>query len=190
MRRVITIFIICIFGGIVAILLLFIAVVWVAECRPAVREVVFEKDSEAAMLPDTLKILTWNTGYAGLGADMDFFMDGGKRTRTSREQTAENLDAIARFLAESGADIILLQEVDRDSRRSFHTDQFAAYQRALPGYHGYFALNYRSPFVPVPWRAPMGQVESGVALFSKVRPQEVVRYQYNSRFSFPVRLFN
>ena len=31
-----------------------------------------------------LKILSWNIGYAGLGAESDFFMDGGKDSRSSQ----------------------------------------------------------------------------------------------------------
>ncbi len=33
----------------------------------------------------TFTFLSWNIGYCGLGADMDFFYDGGKMVRTSTE---------------------------------------------------------------------------------------------------------
>ncbi len=188
MKRAITIFLWTI-GAFAAAFVLFVAFAWATEWQP-VKEKVIHSNSAYYKLPDTLKIVTWNTGYAGLGADMDFFMDGGTHTRTSRERADENLEKITRFLAESDADIILLQEVDRDAKRSFHVDQLAKYREALPGYHGYFALNYKVIFVPVPLRAPLGKVEAGTALFSRIEPQEVVRYQYDSRFSFPVRLFN
>ena len=45
-------------------------------------------------IPDSLKIMTWNIGYAGLGENMTFFMDGGKDVRDSRERTLENLHHI------------------------------------------------------------------------------------------------
>lgn len=141
-------------------------------------------------LPDTLTLVSWNIGYAGLDAGMDFFMDGGTRTRTSRVQTEENLAAIGRFLSQTDADILLLEEVDRGSRRSYGVDQFACFETLLSAYHGYFAANYRSPFVPVPLRSPLGRVHSGVAIFTRSRPEEVVRYQYESCFPFPTRLFN
>ena len=177
-------------GAVIALLLAGFGYVWVNEWRPADEEVVYSNPEEAFPLPDTLTVLTWNTGYAGLGDDMDFFMDGGKGVRTSRERTEENLHRITEFLASCDADVILLQEVDRHSRRTYRTDQFAAYQKALSGYHGYFALNYKSPFVPVPLRAPVGRVEAGIAIFSKIKPQQVKRHQYKSAFPFPVRLFN
>jgi len=100
------------------------------------------------------------------------------------------LRGIAEFLSSCKADIILLQEVDRKSHRSYGIDQFALYRNILTDYHGYFAYNYKTPFVPVPVCDPLGRVESGVAVFSKILPEQVVRYQYDSRFPFPVRLFN
>lgn len=175
--------------GVAAAFVLFIAFAWVTEWRPKPQEIVYEGD-QGDTLPDTITLLSWNIGYAGLGSDMDFFMDGGTKSRTSIEKSEENKEEIARFLAASHADIILLQEVDRDSRRSYGVDQFALFQELLPDYHGYFALNYQSPFVPVPIRAPMGKVSSGMAVFSRFLPMQVTRYQYDSRFSFPVRLFN
>jgi endonuclease/exonuclease/phosphatase family metal-dependent hydrolase len=150
---------------------------------------VYEGDATIP-LPDTLTLLSWNIGYGGLGNDMDFFVDGGKQTRTSRARTEENIAQIGKFLADSGADILMIQEVDRDSRRSYGIDQFARLQELLPGYHASFALNYDSPYVPVPLRAPLGKTASGVAIFSRIPPVQVVRYQYDSRFPFPVRLFN
>jgi endonuclease/exonuclease/phosphatase family metal-dependent hydrolase len=176
-------------GAVLAALLLLLGYGWATEWRPRAVESIPVPDLPGR-LPDTIRILCWNTGYAGLGDDMDFFLDGGTRTRTSAERTAENLEAIAGFLASADADIILLQEVDRNSRRSFHTDQLEVYQQALPGYLGWYALNYRSPFVPVPLAAPLGRVESGVAIFSRIDPVQVVRHQYDSRFPFPERLFN
>ena len=70
-------------------------------------------------LPDTLTILSWNIGYAGLGDNMDFFYDGGRRVRDSRERTARNLKEIVETISRVNPDIALLQEVDLDSRRSY-----------------------------------------------------------------------
>ena len=175
-------------AAILAILLLGFGIVWINEWQPAPDEFIYRSDN-ISVLPDTLTILSWNTGYAGLGDDMDFFMDGGKGVRTSRQRTEENLRAITDFLVSCDADIILLQEVDRDSRRTYRIDQFAHYQEALPDYHGYFAYNYKSPFVPVPLHTPTGRIEAGLAVFSKFLPEKVARYQYPSRYKLPERLF-
>lgn len=159
-------------AAILVILLLGFGIVWIREWQPAPDEFIYRDDKIISLLPDTLTVLTWNTGYAGLGDDMDFFMDGGKGVRTSRERTEENLQKITDFLAACDADVILLQEVDRNSRRTYHIDQFVHYQESLPEYHGYFAYNYKTPFVPVPLSTPTGQIEAGLAIFSRFPPGE------------------
>ena len=172
------------------IVLVFVLVVWLFEYRPENREVIYRAAHARSLLTDTLTLLTWNTGYAGLDDSMDFFYDGGKQSRTNAKRATENLERIASFLQHCGADIILLQEVDVFSKRSYYTDQFETYRKRLSDYRAFFAYNYNSLYVPVPLKQPMGRVKGGIALFSRPEPLEVLRYQYPSRFSFPMRLFN
>ena len=51
-------------------------------------------NSTAAFAPgDEVSILSWNVGYAGLGEESDFFMDGGKQTRAPSKAIVEkNMD--------------------------------------------------------------------------------------------------
>lgn len=53
-------------------------------------------NSTAAFAPgDEVSILSWNVGYAGLGEESDFFMDGGKQTRAPSKAIVEkNMDGI------------------------------------------------------------------------------------------------
>ncbi len=143
-------------------------------------------------LPDTLTLVSWNIGYAGLGEAMDFFYDGGERVRDTPEQSDENLRAIIAQLQElSYADFVLLQEVDICSKRSYGVDQARAISEALEGYrHSAFALNYHSKFVPIPIWEPMGAVRSGLLTLSKYPLIEAVRRQYPTIPSLPNRLFD
>lgn len=183
----------------------FIAILWGREWRPEPVEVLGGAFPAGGMAGgdaclrrgDTVRVISWNIGYAGLGDDMDFFYDGGTRMRTSRDRTAENLHEILSFLTHEAAgrrraDFILLQEVDAGSRRSYRLNEFDSVGQALAacGYVGWRGLNYVCDFVPVPLTEPMGRVESGVAIFSRWRPERVVRYAYPGGFPFPVRLFN
>jgi len=179
-----------IIAGAIFLLLAGFSAVWINEWKPASRELVYSDSLPGQCLPDTIRVLTWNIGYAGLGYDMDFFMDGGKQVQTSPVRAEENLARIGQFLSASDADIILLQEVDRHSRRSYYTDQFTFFQSLLPDYHAFFCYNYKSAFAPVPLHSPVGRVEAGLAVFSKIRPREVVRYRYPGGYGFPVRLFH
>ncbi len=141
-------------------------------------------------IPDQLHILSWNIGYGGLGDNMDFFYDGGTRVRDTEERTKENLTNIIATIREQNADIVLLQEVDMNSKRSYRIDQCAMLHEAMPEYYIYFAYNYRSSFVPIPVKEPMGKVAGGLVILSKYRPKQVIRHQYPSKFPFPVSMFN
>jgi endonuclease/exonuclease/phosphatase family metal-dependent hydrolase len=144
------------------------------------------------VLPDsgTFNLLIWNIGYGGLDASMDFFYDGGKRVRPTGDQAAANLEGIISTLENyRDFDMILLQEVDRDSKRSHHTDQFGEIEKAFSGYTACFGMNYRVTFVPVPLKAPMGKVESGLMTLSKYPPSTVDRYSFPGNYAWPTRLF-
>lgn len=178
--------------SIVVILLLVLGYFWVTEWMPDDVEVCYQAEQPRAVeLPDTLTIVSWNVGYAGLGDDMDFFYDGGKTARTSEQRTKENLDAIVAFLqANDTADFILLQEVDFDSKRSYRTDQYEAIRAALPDFEGATACNYVSQYVPIPVGDAIGRVKSGLVTLSKYPMVKALRLQYPSSFAFPMRLFN
>ena len=53
-------------------------------------------------------------------------MDGGTESWAwSRERLTDNIGNIGAFLAQQNADFYLIQEVDRDSTRSYHVDETA-----------------------------------------------------------------
>lgn len=147
-------------------------------------------ENDAVQIADNLKIVTWNIGYGGLGSNMDFFYDGGTQIRDTEARTMRNLGGILAEMKAMDADIYLLQEVDECSRRTYRINELAMLQAAFPEYHLYFACNYRSFFVPVPLRSPMGKVASGLVILSRYRAEKVERLAYPSRFHFPVSLFN
>ena len=64
----------------VAVAAVFFGISWLAEFRPAPVEEVY-RCQQPDSLPDTLTLVSWNIGYAGLGDNMDFFYDGGRRVR-------------------------------------------------------------------------------------------------------------
>ncbi len=157
------------------------------EVEPA--EIIYTQ-SDTHPLPDTLTVVSWNIGYAGLDAQMDFFYDGGTQVRGSEAQLHENLHAIASTLKELNADVILLQEVDRGSKRSYGVDELRYLLDTLPTYHATYAPNFRAQWVPIPLREPIGQVESGVAILTRSEPLSAERHAYPSSFPYPTSLFN
>jgi endonuclease/exonuclease/phosphatase family metal-dependent hydrolase len=153
-----------------------------------------EGDGKISFTPDTFKVMIWNIGYGGLGAEMDFFHDGGNMVRPEQEKSAAYLKAISLFISEmrDSIDFILLQEVDRNSKRSYYRDQMVQLREGLPGYFAAFALNYHVRFVPVPFRipyTPYGSTYGGLVTYSKYRPLAAHRLQYPGGFSWPTNLF-
>ncbi|MCD6449239.1 MAG: endonuclease/exonuclease/phosphatase family protein [Thermotogaceae bacterium] len=137
--------------------------------------------------PEKLSILTWNIGYAGLGKNMDFFFDGGKHVKGTKENTVKNLEKISEFLnaMRSSVDIFLIQEIDIDSDRTYRINEYKKLKETLKGYMSAFAFNYHVDFVPVPYTSPMGRVRSGLAVFSKYQFYNPVRIALPGQYPWP-----
>ena len=146
--------------------------------------------------PDTipcssvLNVISWNIGYAGLGDNMDFFYDNGKKVRDTYQRTITNLDSITKFITKNPpSTFYLIQEVDLHSKRSYFINEMDTIV-AQKKYFSALAPNYIAKFVPIPPSSPMGQVNSGILSLSKFFPVNSTRYGYPGRFSWPNRLFN
>lgn len=114
------------------------------------------------------KLLSWNIGYGAYTKDYDFFMDGGKQSwASSKEGLDKNMKGIAQKAESAQADLYLMQEVDFDSTRSYHTDEREYLYDALKGMSSVFAQNYDSPFLMYPVLQPHGASKSGILTMSK-----------------------
>ena len=138
-----------------------------------------------------LRLVTFNTGFGGLGEDADFFMDGGEGVNPTSQETVErNMIGIEEILSEQNADILLLQEVDTDSKRSFHLNQWLQYEYDLEDYETRFAMNYSCDYVPYPLNDRIGEVHSGIATYSRYDITSATRYSLPCPFSWPTRVAN
>lgn len=211
-----------------ALLLVFLSV---TEYKPKDREAVEvvvpvdpaaqdgeQADASSASEPvlskgDSLSLISWNIGYGALGDNADFFMDGGKSVNTATEdRLQQNLSGIALYLQAQSPDVLFLQEIDRDSARSHHVNEYSALLSllnadravrqaglAIPGqeagekgvslYQASFANNFLVKFLPYPI-PPIGKVDSGLAIFSSYPVREAERIQLPIPFSWPVRMAN
>ena len=138
---------------------------------------------------EDLTLLSWNIGYAGLGKDSDFFMDGGKQSRAAdRETVGRYLEGIRRTIAEQDAHLILLQEVDIDSGRTYGIDERNTLSVGMSCEA--FAYNYSYPFVPVPV-PPIGKVHSGLyTMTDDLTIDSAERISLPCPFSWPLRIAN
>ncbi|HAK44524.1 MAG TPA: hypothetical protein DCO79_01195 [Spirochaeta sp.] len=182
-----------IISAVAAILLLTLLFFVITEYRPEQNTVlspVYGSEAENAA-PGGMRILSWNIGYCGLDSQMDFFMEGGTSTAPSPlKNQRESLDEVIAFIDRQEADICMIQEIESGSKRSFRVDQVYTASSALKNYEIYYALNFKSPFVPVPVKAPIGKVESGIALMSRFSVDAAERRQLPGSFSWPVKIFH
>ena len=170
---------------------IFLGILTITEYSPdSVERVdIMGNASSSISLGDELSVLTWNIGYGGLSEDADFFMDGGSEVRAVDEEgVINNVNNILAKVEEVNADVIFLQEIDRDSSRTFHMNQVKTFEDNLPDYQSSFANNFKAlvPY-PVP---PIGLVDSGVAIFSKLKVQDAQRIALPCPFSWPIRIAN
>ena len=137
-----------------------------------------------------LKVLSWNIGYAGLGKESDFFMDGGEHVKAADEAMVRRyLSEIAKTVTAGDYDLIMLQEVDTDSARTFHINE----AETLASGDTYHALNYSCPFVPNPNTLiiePLGRINSGLLTVSDYSIGNAERHALPCPFSWPLRVAN
>lgn len=165
----------------------------ITDYKPKEITLVFRADNNQK-LNDTLEfdILTWNIGYCGLDKSMDFFYDGGTQVRPSKEKSINNLTGVLDFLkSQNDLEFILLQEVDKKSKRSYRINQPGKIKTTLPEFkdNAYFGINYNVFFVPEPVTEPYGKVLSGLFSLSKFQPSNVTRYSLPGKYAFPKGLF-
>lgn len=189
-------------GAILAIAIIFVGLLTVTEYKPADSESLeivsgstFGKNTTGSdmlspSVGDSISIVTWNLGYGSLGANADFFMDGGDSVYTSTtKQVNDNIEAITSQLNSLSADILLLQEVDEKSSRSHKINEAGILREKLPSYASAYAYNYKTLMVPYPL-PPIGRVTSGIMTLSSFEVSKAERIQLPCPFSYPVRLCN
>ncbi len=144
----------------------------------------------STQIDSTINLMIWNLGYGGLGKETDFFYDGGKMVRAPREIWDKDFKGQLNMLTSNDTiDFFMLQEIDLNSSRSYHVNQYDSVNHVLSNYAASFGMNYDVNFVPVPYTKPMGKVTGGLATFSKYQPTESKRYQYPGKFPWPTRIF-
>ena len=156
--------------------------------NPKEKIILSENIAAPKLEKDSFSALIWNIGYAGLGAETDFFYDGGKMMCPPKSLSDTYLAGIQNTLEQNPSDFTMLQEVDIDSRRSYNIDQ-VSYLGPKKTISKNFALNYKVHYIPLPWTNPMGKVAAGLLTYSNHQSSEVMRYQLPGTFGFPKQLF-
>ncbi len=148
------------------------------------------KATEELSEGDAFSIMTWNVGYGALGENADFFMDGGTHVSTADKELVEtNVKSIGAAIAELSPDIVYLQEVDLNSKRSHYMNEQEMLMEQVDGYQNTFACNYRVCYVPYPLPT-IGKVDCGIMTLSNYEISSAERIALPCPFTYPIRLAN
>ena len=137
-----------------------------------------EQNTQAELTQgDVLKITSWNIGFGAYNSDFSFFMDGGTEGRArSGETVRDNIQFVIDFISEQNADIMLFQEVDTDSTRSYHVNEAELIEDAFKErFSSEFAQNFDSGYFIVPIYQPHGKSQSGILTLSSARIDAATR---------------
>ena len=176
---------------------LVIGLLTLAEYKPKSMEdldvIKASADSSKDAIPkdEDITLLTWNIGYCGLSETADFFMDGGKSVTSQDEESVKNnLLNMERVIAEVDPDVTFLQEVDKDSTRSYGINQVDDITKnAFPEDDASFATNFKVLFIPYPI-PPIGHMDCGILTTSKYGINEATRVALPCPFTWPTRTIN
>lgn len=121
-------------------------------------------------------IVTYNIGFGAYSDDYSFFMDGGKHARAlSEESVLENTNGSISILKELNPDFMFLQEVDLNSTRSYHVDQYQMILEAFDTYSTAFGINFDSAYLFYPITEPHGKSLGGMATIANVKITSSIR---------------
>lgn len=139
--------------------------------RPAPIEAVpvsAEPDLPALPRDRAFTLVSWNIQFAGSRSHR-FFYDGGRAVSVPTPEVLDNCRKIAGALDVLGADVALLQEVDRGAHRTGGVDQLAELvaHGAWPAWAS--TPYYQSRYVPVPRHEPLGRMSLHLATLSRFR---------------------
>jgi len=114
--------------------------------------------------PDApLRVMNYNIKFGG--GRIDFFFDCfGDRVLMSKDEVIANLEALAEKIEQYDPDVLVLQEVDVNSKRSAYVDQLQWLLDHTELYYGLYASHWKADFIP---SDGLGAMDSGNAILSK-----------------------
>lgn len=121
-------------------------------------------------------IVTYNIGFGAYTPEFSFFMDGGEYSvAKDKDSVLATIGGAAEMTEEMDADFYLFQEVDLDSTRSYHVNQYDMLTDVYDEYASTYAINYDSAFLFYPVNEPHGKSKASLATFSKYEMTDALR---------------
>ncbi len=131
---------------------------------------------------EKLNLITYNIGYAS-------GLKNNQALAWTKSEIEENLKAMTLALQKADPDLVFLQEVDFDAKRTFHINQMDVLAKQLHLPYVAYAITWNKHYLPWPYGLPSknyGQMLSGQAILSRypILKQEVLKFAKPSRNPF------
>ncbi len=127
--------------------------------------VLYEASSirEQSAASDSLKVASWNIKFAG--GRLDFFFDCyGERSLMETTEVNNHLEGLAAKINQMDVDILFVQEIDVNAKRSGYIDQLQYLLDATEFSYAAYASQWKSDYVP---SDGIGLINSGNAILSR-----------------------
>ena len=134
-------------------------------------------NSSSAYQGGGVKVLTWNM-RSGIGRSSFFGDSCGEGVITDEETVSDAMAAIAETLNVIDADIVFLQEVDLESKRTGYWNQIQYLLDNTYLNHGVYASTWEADFIP---SDGLGRVNTGNAILSRYELGPAERIQLGLR---------
>ena len=158
----------------------------VNEYRPdETEEVLVSGPTTKPITPgDTVTALTYCIGYGIHDSSFDCRFEGGTMTSAAdSDKINENMNPILFNIRSADADIVFLQEVDKESDRSFLYDESEYFLSEMDDYNTVFAEDHLCGYVP---QGSLGRVDAGLQILSRLYSMESAqRIALNMSSSWP-----
>lgn len=136
-----------------------------AEFAPVEPAVLYEAKQSVAPPedPTELSVMTWNMKFGG--GRLDFFFDCyGDRVLMKAGEVRAHIEALAEVIRAVEPDLVLVQEIDVNSRRVAFIDQLQLLLDKTDLNHAAYASQWRVDYVP---SDGLGAIDSGSAILSR-----------------------
>ncbi|HHH49846.1 MAG TPA: endonuclease/exonuclease/phosphatase family protein [Saprospiraceae bacterium] len=122
-----------------------------------------KQQTDVAPLTRSLQIATWNIKFGG--GRIDFFFDCfGNHSLMKKTDVENHLKGIAAKIKQMSPDVIFLQEVDIQAKRSAYIDQVQWLLDNTDLNYGIYASQWKSDYVP---SDGIGRINTGNAILSR-----------------------
>lgn len=129
--------------------------------------------------------LTYNIGFGAYTPDFSFSWWAGKLPgQKVKRDVLKPYREQENWQHPKTRDFAMIEEVDLNSTRSYHVNEYNILKDCFPDYYYVFAQNYDSAFLFYPFTQPHGSSKSGIGLFSRYPVTSALRRSFPVSTSF------